>query len=139
MSDDRGVNTWQVKRPLWWGLLLLLDRDTSEVPESTDAVVSTGTEGLAVKVLHAQDVDLSGFDDHEVVPLALVQIEINVGAAPPGDVAFSGEIDVPSGVLSVGDAEQEDALQIGPGRWAVQVDYAPPEHAERVRVWLQPR
>lgn len=30
------------------------------------------------------------------------------------------------------------ALEIGAGQWAVGVAYEPAEHAERVRVWLQP-
>jgi hypothetical protein len=47
-------------------------------------------------------------------------------------------IDVPSGVLTVGDAEHEDALELGPGRWAVQVGCSPHDFAENVHVWLQP-
>jgi len=135
--EDQGVNRWHAKRPFWWGLLLLLDRDTSEVPELTEHVVSHSKEGLAVKVLHAQDVDLSGYEAYDVVPPAEVQVEIYIGDVPSGDVSFSGAIDVPSGVLTVGDADQEDSVHVGPGRWVVQVACEPPEHAELVRVWLQ--
>ena len=46
-------------------------------------------------------------------------------------------IDVPSGVLTLGDAEHEDVIEIGPGRWTVQVACSPHEFAENVRVWLQ--
>jgi hypothetical protein len=60
-----------------------------------------------------------------------------MGAHPHTDVLFRGTIDVPSGVLTVGDAEQEDALEIGPGRWAVQVDCAPRQFAETIRIWLR--
>jgi hypothetical protein len=115
----------------------MLDRDTSEVPEMTDSAISQSKYGLAVKVLHAADTDLSGYEAHEVVPPAEVEVEILVDDQPPSDVGFHGTIDVPSGVLKVGDAEQEEALEIGAGRWAVQVDCEPPEHAEMVRVWLQ--
>lgn len=132
------MDRWHTKRPFWWGILLLLDRDTSEVPQLSDAVVTVSRTGLAVQVLHAQDVDLTGYDPEEIVPPAEVQVEIQFGAAAPIDVPFSGTIDVPSGVLTVGDAEQEDALEIGSGQWAVGVAYDPPEHAERVRVWLRP-
>jgi hypothetical protein len=92
---------------------------------------------LAVKVLHAQDVGLSDADADEIVPPAQVQVVVRVGDRPPADALFRGEIDVPSGVLTVGDAEQEDALAIGPGRWAVQVDCAPRDFADTVQVWLQ--
>lgn len=131
------VNKWQKSRPLWWGLLLVMDRDASEAPALTDDVVSFSRYGLAVKVLHAQDVDLSAYGDDDVVPPAQVQIEVLMSDAPPDSPAFSGVIDVPSGVLTVGDAEQEDAVEIGPGRWAVQIDCAPRESAEKVCVWLQ--
>lgn len=118
--------------------MLLMDRDTSDVPELTDAVVSQSEHGLAVKVLHAQDVDLRGFEDDEVIPPAEVQVHVLVGARPSSDALFSGVIEVPSGVLTLGDAEAEDALEIGPGRWAVQVGCSPHDFAENVHVWLQP-
>ncbi len=132
------MNRWHAKRPFSWGLLLILDRDTSLLPRLMDSAVSQSRDGLAVKVLHAADVDLSGYEDHEVVPPAEVEVEIQIHERPPTDVTFHGAIEVPSGVLTVGDAEQEDALAIGAGRWAVQVDCEPSEHAEVVRVWLQP-
>ncbi|HEY3562411.1 MAG TPA: hypothetical protein VGL05_33325 [Kribbella sp.] len=131
------MDMWQVRRPFWWGLVLLMDRDTPDVPSLTDSVISQSAEGLAVQVLHAQDVELSGAEAGDVIPPAQVQIEVRIGEPPPAEVLFSGAIDVPSGILTVGDAEQEDALEISPGRWAVQVDCAPPEFAETVRVWLQ--
>ena len=114
-----------------------MDRDSSDVPSLTKSVVSASPSGLAVKVLHAQDVDLTGFEADEIVPPAQVQVLIRVGDRSQADALFSGEIDVPSGVLTVGDAEQEDALEIGSGRWAVQVDCAPRESAETVQIWLQ--
>jgi hypothetical protein len=129
------MDTWHVTRPFWWGLLLVMDRDASKVPSLTDSVVSASPFGLAVKVLHSQDVDLSGADG--IIPPAQVRVEVRVGDGPPADALFSGEIDIPSGALTVGDAEQEDTVEIGPGRWAVQVDCAPREFAETVRIWLQ--
>lgn len=137
VGQTHGVDDWQVKRPFWWGLVLLVDRDASEVPSLANSVISASPSGLAVKVLHAQDVDLSGFEDDELVPPTQVQVLVRVGERPQADALFSGEIDVPSGVLTVGDAEQQDALEIGRGRWAVQVDCAPRGLAETVRVWLQ--
>ncbi len=133
------MNRWRTMRPFSWGLVLLLDRDATEIPQLTDSVVSHSTKGMAVKVLHAKDVDLSGLGADDVVPPAEVEVEIHIGTDAPDDVPFSGTIDVPSGVLTVGDAEQENALEIGAGRWAVRVDCEPREHAERVRVWLRPR
>jgi hypothetical protein len=138
VHQTRSVNSWQTRRPFWWGLVLLMDRDASDVPGITDEVVSQSAHGLAVKVLHAQDVDLSEFESDEVIPPAEIEVEVLVSDRPASDVLFSGVIEVPSGVLTLGDAEHEDALEIGPGRWAVQVGCSPQEFAENVRVWLQP-
>jgi hypothetical protein len=135
--ENHGVNRWRARRSFGWGLLLILDRDASEVPEPSEAVVSQSKDGLAVKVLHAQDVDLFGNEPVDVVPPAQVRIEMQIGDRPPGAVSFSGTIDVQSGVLTVGDADREDSLHLGAGRWAVQVDCQPLEHAELVFIWLQ--
>jgi hypothetical protein len=127
----------QLKRPFEWGLLLLLDREAPEGPQLTDAVVSASPSALGVKVLHAQDVDLGGFEPGDVVPPAEVRVRIHVGDRPTSETLFSGSIDIPSGVLIVGDAEHEEALEVGPGRWSVQVDCSPADFAEDVQVWLQ--
>jgi hypothetical protein len=61
-----------------------MDRDASDVPEVTDAVVSQSAHGLAVKVLHAQDVDLRGFESDEVIPqprFKLMSSSVTVHAA----------------------------------------------------------
>ena len=128
---------WSVTRPFSWGLLLLLDRDAADVPSLDDGLVSASGSGVAVKALHAQDVDVSGYPADARVPPPQVEVRVRVEAAlPPAEVCFRGEIDVPSGVLTVGDAEREDALAIGPGRWSVEVACKPREHAEVVRAWL---
>jgi len=42
------VKSWYASRPFHWGMLLMWDRDTSEVPELTDSAVSQSKYGLAV-------------------------------------------------------------------------------------------
>jgi hypothetical protein len=131
------VDTWHATRPFWWGIVLLMDRDATDIPEVTDSVVSSSDSGVAIKVLHAQDVDLGAAPSGAVMPTALVNIRIRTGVTPPPGIATAARIDVPSGVLTVGDAEQEHALEIGPGRWVVHVNCAPAEFAETVDIWLQ--
>lgn len=53
-----------------------MDRDASEVPSLTESVVSASPSCVAVKVLHAQDVDLIGAKADEVVPPAQVQVYV---------------------------------------------------------------
>jgi hypothetical protein len=133
------MDYWQTKRPFEWGIVLFLDRDSVDVPQLSDTSVSQSRHGFEVKVHHAQDVDLDldGFADDDNVPPAEVQISIWLGHEAPGPGTFSGVIEVPSGVLAVGDADHQDALAIGAGRWSVQVDCEPPVHSDRVTVWLR--
>jgi hypothetical protein len=131
------MDHWQTKRPFGWGVALFLDRDTDDLLELTDSPVSQSRHGFALKVHHAQDVELTGFGVDASVTPAEVEISIRLGDEPPGPGTFSGVIEVPSGVLTAGDADHEDALAIGTGRWSVQVDCDPPGYAERVTVWLR--
>jgi len=39
IGQTHDVDDWQVKRPFWWGLILLMDRDAPEVPPLTESVV----------------------------------------------------------------------------------------------------
>jgi hypothetical protein len=103
------MNTWRARRPFEWGIVLLMDRDALDVPPLTGDVVSHSAGGLAVKVLHAQDVDLSGLEVDDVVPPAQVEIVVLISGGPPADPVFSGVIEVPSGVLTVGEAGHQDA------------------------------
>jgi hypothetical protein len=131
------MDYWRIKRFFEWGIVLLLDRDSVDVPELSRSPVSQSPQGLVVEVHHAQDVDLDGFADDDDVPSAEVQIAIWLDHEPPGPGTFSGVIEVPSGVLTVGDADHQDALAIGAGRWSAQIDCEPPVHSDRVTVWLR--
>lgn len=42
------MKSWHARRTFSWGMLLLWDRDTSEVPELTDSAVSQSKYGLAI-------------------------------------------------------------------------------------------
>ena len=79
------VERWRTRRSFSWGLLLVLDRDAGDLPEFTDSVVSQSPHGLAVKVLHAQDVDLHGFENDQVIPPAEFGVEVLVGDRSPGE------------------------------------------------------
>ena len=131
------MDFWRTERPFAWGIVLFQDRDSVDVPELSGSPVSHAPDGFVVKVRHAQDVDLDGYADDDDVPAAQVQIVIWLDQEAPGPSTFRGVIEVSSGVLTVGDADHEDALAIGAGRWSVQIDCEPPIHSDRVTVWLR--
>ena len=137
LRNTGDVTTWQISRPFHWGLLLFMDQKAPVVPEVPDDIVSQSASGVAVKVRHAQDVELSAFEADDVIPPAHVHVDVRIDEGPPAAAVFSGLIDVPSGVLTVGDVDHDDVLDVGPGRWAVQVECLPRDDAERVTIWLQ--
>jgi hypothetical protein len=129
-----------IKRPFGWGLLHVLDRRTHPVPDVVaDSIVTASDEGLAIIVHHAQDTPLDGFEPHEVVPPAEVEVRIYVDTQGPNTRVVEADISVPSGTLNVGDAEQEETLDIGVGRWHVQVVCTPWQHADEVELWFHRR
>ena len=60
-----------------------------------------------------------------------------MGAAPATGATVRGHVDVVSGFLTVGDADHEDVVELGAGRWTVQVDADPCDAAD-VHVWSTP-
>lgn len=99
---------------------------------------SLRTSVVLVKVHHAADVDLAGFAGDDAIPQAQVDVTVHVGQAAPTDVMFRASIEVPSGILTLGDPDHEDRLAVEPGRSSVQVNCTPPDDAaDTVSVWLQ--
>lgn len=56
---------------------------------------------------------------------------------PEGVVLIAHLIDVPSGSLSIGDAEAEEVIPVV-GSCLVSVDLDDARHAEHVTIWLTP-
>lgn len=117
---------------------MVLDSETKSIPDlADDAVVTVSDEGALVKVHHAQDVSLDGLADDEIVPLAAVLVRVYVNAPEPKTPGFTAQISVPSGTLTVGDADREDSIEIGPGLWHIMVVCAPWDCADEVEFWLR--
>lgn len=124
---------FQLRRPFNWGLLLLADQASTELPEgprSRPPYVTATQSAAAIAVRHAQDVD-----DLHAGP-AEVTVNLYVDTAPERDPAYLGSIDIPSGVIEVGDAEETEALEIGAGHWTLQISAEPTEHPEKISIWL---
>lgn len=131
--DHRGL---RLSRPFGWGVVIVMDRDSADVPERlNESGVASSPTALAFRVRHAQDVELEGLDpDDELAPFA-VSVDVAIGS-PVEPFSFAHEILIPSGVVTIGDADHEDELSVSPGRWRVTVNLEPEDHAENVKVWL---
>lgn len=120
-------------RAFAWGIVIIGDADTQEIPspDRDNAIVSSDS-AVVVQVRHAQDV--ADPDDSEF----LVEVRCTEGSTDRIGMSFDGDILIPSGRLSIGDADHEDTIIVTPGRWRLQVDTQPVERPERVSLWFSP-
>lgn len=117
------------KRPFNWGLLVLGDPAAEAVPElSRGQAIGHSFELIVVAVRHAQDIE-----DAEGTPF---EVEINCRQRSAGfsDSGYHALIRLPSGGMSIGDAEHESVVRLGPGWWWVSITLSPPVHAEKVDI-----
>jgi hypothetical protein len=59
---------------------------------------------------------------------------VNLG--PDTAVDFTTELDIASGVLDIGDAEQSENLELGTGRWPLALLARPADHPDDTTIWL---
>jgi hypothetical protein len=119
-------------RPFNWGLLLISDHSTHDLPRQPPAAPDTAIatpSAVAINVRHAQDSDLADAE-------AVVSINVFIGVEPDSAVDFTTELDIASGVLDIGDAEQSERLDLDTGRWRLALVARPAEHPDDVTVWL---
>jgi hypothetical protein len=111
-----------------WGLLRIADRNsTEEVPpwkSKADQVTGTASS-LVVRVRHRDEGD---------VEVRVWKWTLNCDRRP----AFSGEIEIGSGQLRIGDALDEVGMSVGfsPGRYGISVYLDPPLEARCVDIVL---
>ncbi|MCT9932264.1 hypothetical protein N5079_18855 [Planotetraspora sp. A-T 1434] len=113
-----------------WGLLLVTDEGSDdEIPDlsSEDELVTASATALVVRTMHAAEGSTS------------VRVwrgeEIAVGQP-----VYSGMIEVPTGILRVGDAtgDQSRKFNISPGRYVIEVVLDPPREATQVNIVINP-
>lgn len=124
-----------IKRSFNWGILMLSDGDSKDVPEfDHGSTFATTPHALVVAVRHAQDVDYEALDlgSDDVIPPAEVSVRVAPGG--PENADFSCVLDLPSGRLRVGDADHEDAVMVPPGRYSFAVTLDDIDHAGDVDV-----
>jgi hypothetical protein len=109
------MDGFREERPFGWGLLLVGDGADQELPPLHPGVLVTATSrSIAVSVRHAQDVE-----PDSAVQVCHLRVEVRVGHPADRALSFDGVIEVPSGRISFGDADDVRELEVAPGRWRV--------------------
>ena len=130
MDDQRGVHR---VRPYEWGAIYLSDAKPDvgfdiDFREGEGPVYATAAH-LAVTVLHPVDAE-PGADD--------VTLNLRVARQRAEGMPYEVAFDLPSGRLSIGDADVDDEVELPPGRWLVQFDVDDKEAARRVDIAASP-
>lgn len=132
----------RLHRAFHWGLLTIADAPATELGDvDPDRAVTWAADHVHVLVRHADDVDpdvLAGLADDDEVPEALVAVTVHRPGTVADDAEHDGVVDVASGRLTVGDADDEHVIALPPGRWRVQVQASPADQPQHVEVWLSP-
>ena len=136
MTDDGSNRRFRVDRPFSWGILLIGDSASHDVPASESGVVVATRTVVAVGVRHAQDVDFESADEEQEVSQFSVTVEVRLGQVADTAVQFDSVIEVPSGRITVGDADRDESLLVTPGRWRIQLALTPEDQPEQVDVWI---
>lgn len=124
-----------VARPFNWGVVLVSDQLTDDIPSSSEGGFSPSTQALAIAVRHAQDVDDDlDLQPDDAVPPFVVRVCAQEGRADRCP-DFACEIAVPSGTLAIGDAEEEALVELQPGTYRIEVAVDNVEHPESVHIW----
>ena len=110
-----------------WGLLLATDdQSRDEIPlwASDDDHTTASATALVIRTVHAAEDSTS------------VHIFGESSDSIAGQLTFSGTIEIPSGVLRVGDATGDQSIKIncGTGRYVVQVFLDKPSEATCVDI-----
>ena len=137
MTDDGSNRGFRMDRPFGWGILLIGDSASHDVPATESGVVVVATRTVvAVGVRHAQDVDFEPADEEQEGPQFSVTVEVRLGQVAETAAHFDGVIEVPSGRITVGDADRDESLSVTPGRWRMQLALTPEDQPEQVDVWI---
>ena len=122
-----------LRRPFYWGIVVIVADDWfGELPVlDAESHVTADDHALIVQVRHSQDTDESG-NEYEEEAETVVTVRLLDDPEPPAEgrrEVFRGIVNVPSGRLNVGDAEEEATLaaHTGHNTIVVSVDASTPD------------
>jgi hypothetical protein len=125
---------WEQRRTrtFWWGSVYICDADRHE-PDDHDfhqgGPVWAAPDHVAVATVHAGAVNPAEAD---------VSLLLQILDGPLPEAGFTTVINVPSGVLNIGDADESDDIELHPGRWRLQINVDRPESPSAVEIYLSP-
>jgi hypothetical protein len=123
---------WEQRRTrtFGWGAVYICDAERYE-PDDHDfhkgGPVWATPDDVAVATVHAGAVDPAEAD---------VELLIQVLDQPLPSAGYTMVINVPSGILNIGDADESDDIALRPGQWRLQINVDRPEEPSVVEIYL---
>lgn len=118
-----------VVRTCFWGVVLIEDSDNEESAEGDGLVWTTPTQ-IAVGAVNSR----TCLDDAD----AEVRVIVRVRDTALPTAAHDHVIEIPTGVLTVGDAHERFEVALTPGPWRAQIEVDHPDWPSRIEVHLSP-
>ena len=118
-----------ISRAFHWGIVILGDAEAMDIPQAITTRVTASDSAAVVAVHHAQDVPVGG-DEFKV------EVCVKAGRSELAELAFDGVLQIRSGRLEVGDADEWEALRVEPGSVRLQISASPAESPDAVQVWV---
>ena len=132
MTNDQTLS-WS--RPYYWGAVYISDAECTTQSDidfhNGEGPVLFDASGGAVLVTHAD----TGEDEDDEVH---VNLDVQVKAQPADGMPYEAAFDVPSGRLTIGDADEWEDITLRPGRWLLQFKLDDAEQARRVEIVMSP-
>lgn len=130
MAEDQRLRR---VRPYYWGAIYLSDAACEtdfdiDFHNGEGPVLSTASH-VAVQVVHAGTVDEGEAD---------VALDVRVTPQRVEGLPHEVALELPSGRLYVGDADDGDEVALQPGRWLLQFDVDDLAEAQHVRLVMSP-
>jgi hypothetical protein len=103
-------------RDYYWGCIYCEDSEGSAGGDehlAGDGPFFAADDQVTIQVVNSRMVDPEDAD---------VELNVYVHALPVPSSDHSSVIVLPSGTLSIGDANRSDEISLSPGRWLMQVD-----------------
>ncbi|GAB2674868.1 hypothetical protein [Thalassiella azotivora] len=94
-----------VSRPWHWGIVFVSAPGAAPPEVVAGSLVAATTDALAITVRHAQDIDAEVFDGDWEWATARIQVRSVLSLEDDGTVAYTGELSLPAGRLTIGDAD----------------------------------
>jgi hypothetical protein len=130
-----------VRRPFHWGLVVLVGDDwTGDYPEVVpDLPVTASERVLLIPVRHAQDTDEF---DGEYLRFAQAEVVVRRWDQAPTSMSplhevYRGQLQLPAGSVTVGDADESVVVPVTAGANTVTVSFdRPSQDNSPERVWV---